>query len=272
MEAFLRDQAVALQLGLLAIITASLFHLLLRPLCIQGTPFGRCVKYLCVPHDVNAPLCFAPLRVLPSDGRPSQGGRRAHRTRGRAPACGLLTKAFCACIHAVLGSTPVFGPAPAQLPLGVYALWIGGSPPLAAAMARPEPTGEDSPLVARPHELPASSLASFMGSNQVHIPWTDARPVSASTCQLPLADNADGRTPSGWLGVQVFTPHARPMYVGVQADKARGVQGAIDLVAADLRDLPQGLYDTVLPLRPQRHPGYLSLLRFPSIVGDPRWA
>ena len=137
-------------------------------------------------------------------------------------------------------------------------------------MARPEPTGEDLPLVARPHELPASSLASYMGSNQVHVPWTDDRPVSASTCQLPLADNVDGRAPFGWLGVQVFTPHARPMYVGVQADKARGVQGAIDLVVADLRDLPQGLYDTVLPLRPQRHPGYLSLLRFPSIVGDPR--
>ena len=72
-ETVLREQAIAVQRGLLALLSASLFHTLLRPLHVHRTPFGRCVGCLCAPHQATLALCFAPLRVLPPVGEARAG-------------------------------------------------------------------------------------------------------------------------------------------------------------------------------------------------------
>ena len=165
---------------------------------------------------------------------------------------------------------PTFGAAPLQLPLGAYVCWLSCAPVPADAMARPEPLEVADVPEVRPHDVPVSLLTTFMGSNRVVVPWCHSEAASARLCSLPLEASDDRRLSPEWLGVQIFTPHVRPLYVGVQADRTQGLQAVIDSVADELSDLPIGLYDVLLPLRPQRHEGYLSLLRFPSIVRDPR--
>ena len=273
-------QVVTLQLGLLAWLTVGMVGMMLRALACPRFWIGRCILRLCPLKTGSSTLCFTVLRVqgrifaLALCRRRKRSPQRRCRPLGRGctPFLGglwkLLLWSFSADLSFACGATPW------RMPFGCY-LWVLGDLPMHAhAMARPEPP-EELPVAApvRPHDLHADGLATFVGSNAVAVPWvvapTAERP--AWLCTLPLENDADerGQDPS-WLGVQVFTPNFRPQYLGLRVAKEAGLHAALDAIRDELHDVPPSLHGMVLPLRPQRHPGFLSVIRYPAIICHPQ--
>ena len=78
------------------------------------------------------------------------------------------------------------------------------------------------------------------------------------------ADAADTR----WLGCYVYTPHYSPVGVAVQMPEPVDLQHALDGIHDCAPGVPAGLFSGIVPLRPQRFPGYLQVIRFPSMLKD----
>ncbi|CAE7947452.1 RPS25 [Symbiodinium sp. KB8] len=77
-----------------------------------------------------------------------------------------------------------------------------------------------------------------------------------------LADAADGR----WLGCYVYTPHYQAVTAAVHMPPSADLQHAIDGLLDCAPGAPAGLFPGMVPIRPQRFPGYLQVIRFPTFL------
>ncbi|CAE7403766.1 GIP [Symbiodinium sp. CCMP2592] len=68
-----------------------------------------------------------------------------------------------------------------------------------------------------------------------------------------------------WLGVYVYTPHYRPVTFAVRPSQ-RDAATVLRLVRRHALGVPDGLFDTVVPLFPQRFDAFASFIRFPSVI------
>ena len=163
-----------------------------------------------------------------------------------------------------------FSTAPNWLPMNAVAFSTWFIHPT-AAMARnetPEDIGVDPPAVRPPHLLSPDELTSHVGVCDAG-PDPEAPPTGSeaywSVSRLEEArtagyDNDD----DGWVGVTVYTPHYRTVSLAVHAGRDSSHQRVLDLVTESNFGVPPGFFDTVVPLRPQTHLGYASLIRFSS--------
>ena len=76
------------------------------------------------------------------------------------------------------------------------------------------------------------------------------------------ADAADGR----WLGCYVYTPHYQAVTAAVHMPPSADLQHAIDGLLDCAPGAPAGLFPGMVPIRPQRFPGYLQVIRFPTFL------
>ena len=68
-----------------------------------------------------------------------------------------------------------------------------------------------------------------------------------------------------WLGVYVFTPHYQAVSLAVKPSR-KDPHEVMALVRLHAPGVPKRLFDTIIPLLPQRFDGFASFIRFPSIL------
>ena len=190
---------------------------------------------------------------------------RSNRCRKQPP---LSWWGFVA--YAILGhcSVPVkvgIGP----VPLGLLAhLFMPG----ASAMTRP-PQPDDPPGVVagqgRPHLIPPDQLTTYVGSCHAPLPWEGPEqlhePPPNVSYDIPWPRQDRSSEDGTWLGVYLYTPHYKPVTFAIKPHD-RSLRSVIDTIQADVSGAPPGLFDKVVPLRPQRFQGYASFLRCPRII------
>ena len=204
---------------------------------------------------------------------PGTNGRQARRAVRcvRSYACppprsrhGVLASLMCmivsGCGHFSLPVRPS--------PFFPVACWVL-LPEMARGMARSEGP-EDR--VGPPVPLPApSSLPQTGGVTDVSIPWADPdRSTQAaahvSVRDLPWAEQAADQADGRWLGCYVYTPHYTPVALAVDLPGSSDLQVALDHLLAYAPGTPEGLFDGIVPIRPQRFSGYLQVIRYPTIL------
>ncbi|CAE7946520.1 hypothetical protein AK812_SmicGene33425 [Symbiodinium microadriaticum] len=138
------------------------------------------------------------------------------------------------------------------------------------AMARAEGPEDILPTRSAPPP-PTPVLEPSIVVSDVVIPWSDpdrstSRRANVVCRDLPWpaaeADAADGR----WLGCYVYTPHYRAVTAAVQMPPSADLQHAIDGLIECAPGTPDGLFLGMVPIRPQRFPGYLQVIRFPTFL------
>ena len=154
----------------------------------------------------------------------------------------------------------------------VSSVWII-SP--AYAMARPPREGDENigppevhpPISIVPEEL-TSHIGSCLAGPPVDLTPPPDREIHWSVARLAAAKATRNSTGTeGWLGVSVYTPHYRPVSFAVlPGPLPSAAQSTIDIVTASQYGVPQGLFDTVVPIRPQRASGFASFIRFSSNI------
>ncbi|OLQ10207.1 hypothetical protein AK812_SmicGene6142 [Symbiodinium microadriaticum] len=68
------------------------------------------------------------------------------------------------------------------------------------------------------------------------------------------------------LGCYVYTPHYRPVALAVCMPPHADLRYAMDVLMDCAPGVPEGLFNTMVPIHPQRVPGYLSVIRFPAHI------
>ena len=80
---------------------------------------------------------------------------------------------------------------------------------------------------------------------------------------LPAIPDTGDETGSEWLGAYLLTPHYKTLTVAIRPPE-RTMRSALDLLQNKAPDIPGVIFDTVLPLQPQRFEGVGSFIRFSS--------
>ena len=145
--------------------------------------------------------------------------------------------------------------------------------PGAHAMTRP-PQPDDPPGVAagqgRPHLIPPDQITTFVGSCEVHLPWEDPapprEPATHISYDVPWPRPGHGPPEDGtWLGVYLYTPHYQPLTFAIRPPE-RSLKAVIDTIQSDVQGVPSGLFDCIVPLRPQPFQGCASFIRYPRAL------
>ena len=161
-------------------------------------------------------------------------------------------------------------PSPLPLHIVAYSTWVLTP---ACAMTRPETAADGGitpPMAHAPHLLRPDELTSHVGvcdagpDTEPPPPrhaeyWSESRLVEARAMQTQSEQG-------GWLGVTVYTPHYRTVSFAIQCGATPDAQRAIDLVTESHLGVPRGLFDTVVPIRPQPNHGYGTFVRFSSNI------
>ncbi|CAE7197699.1 unnamed protein product [Symbiodinium sp. CCMP2592] len=99
------------------------------------------------------------------------------------------------------------------------------------------------------------------GHNDVHLDSLDVRRLPDEDFTRSSAANS-----GEWLGVIVMAPHCQPTEWAMKIQRGQGedhfLSSVLDLGPA----LYQGLFDTVVPIVPQRHTGYAMVMVFGSVT------
>ena len=147
--------------------------------------------------------------------------------------------------------------------------------PIATAMTRPAgvPAGHLQPLrPRRPHEISPDELVSLTGAGHGSLPWDlhpQGRPPHPRLCTDPLPwpdPVSDTDAHADWVGVYIYTPHYRTVVCAVRLEPHEDLQLLMDVLVAEHPGVPAGLFDSIVPLLPQRHSGYASFVRFASVI------
>ena len=79
---------------------------------------------------------------------------------------------------------------------------------------------------------------------------------------------ADCPEPSGdsLLGCCVYTPHYCPVSLAIRMPPHADLRYAMDVLLDCAPGVPEGLFNAMVPIHPQRTPGYLSVIRFPAHI------
>ena len=144
--------------------------------------------------------------------------------------------------------------------------------PSAHAMARPPQPGDPPGVVAgqgRPHLIPPDQLTTYVGSCHAPLPWEGPDQPHESppniTYDVPWPRRDRSSEDGTWLGVYLYTPHYKPITFAIQPPE-RSLRSVLDTIQAEVPGVPPGLFDKVVPLRPQRFQGYASFLRCPRVI------
>ncbi|CAE7583236.1 unnamed protein product, partial [Symbiodinium sp. CCMP2456] len=124
-------------------------------------------------------------------------------------------------------------------------------------------------LVRRPHELRPEEIIPLHGECRLSVPWTDPSRADRYRDRLrsDLHRTGSDDMPEGdWLGVYVYTPHYRPVSLAIRLLEHETAADVRDIVQHASPGVPEGLFDSVVPVCPQRYSGYLTMLRFPSHI------
>ena len=260
---------VPLARSLLLLFFLALLRLLLFPLFALGSPFCCCRTTLqAVPIGLSTPLGHAAgmSAILPWE--PERCGRRRYKPRVSRHSSGLTwgIRGFLCGILSLLSPNSLPALLPSTFPVACWVLL----PTQAYGMARAEEPEDRA--AGPPPPLPMiTSLAPYTGSADVAIPWADPdRPAEASShiCSRPLPwpEDEAAAAKGQRLGCYVYTPHYAPVAISVDMPGAADLQSALDCTLAYAPGVPEGLFDGVVPIRPQRFPGYLQVIRFPTVL------
>ena len=119
-------------------------------------------------------------------------------------------------------------------------------------------------------DAPSMHEPTFSGRNQVHLPWLSvANAESPHVRELPTAAPAvldDDR--ERWLGVYVHTPFFPTVSFAIQPSPEAKAYGIIDAIQDHVGGVPHELYPVIVPVLPQRYPGYASFVRMPRVIRD----
>ena len=119
-------------------------------------------------------------------------------------------------------------------------------------------------------DAPSMHEPTFSGRNQVHLPWLNvANAESPHVRELPTAAPAvldDDR--ERWLGVYVHTPFFPTVSFAIQLSPEAKAYGIIDAIQDHVGGVPHELYPVIVPILPQRYPGYASFVRMPRVIRD----
>ena len=173
-------------------------------------------------------------------------------------------------VHAIFGyHSLAFWPTPpyACLYVSAWTLCL----PQARAMARPESAVEPEDLP--PWDTMPRPLQTMTGTGPPVLPWADPGRAERQHAHFTIRDLPWTDTPSPadvraqWLGVYVYTPHYQTVELAFPARRQDGVQPILDAVVDCAPGVPDRLFQCAVPVRPQRMPGFLHVLRYPSIIG-----
>ena len=135
-------------------------------------------------------------------------------------------------------------------------------------MTRPEQPGRDSDVM--PHEIWPAQLASYQGTwnldSDSEDPELQLPPSDFHVGELPWATATDKGPSHRWLGVHLYAPHYVTESFAICVPASDGMRQVLDRIQQFAPGHATAHCDIVLPLRPQRAPGTLSAIRFPSIM------
>ena len=212
--------------------------------------------------DVARPSC--PVLAWQAQRGPQPG----KRSRSRAPTCSLGQVLMWLSLMYAL-------PQPVHAFPVIRARWYL-LPAAAHAMARP-PRDDDPQAQAyptrRPHLIPPQELTTHVGSCPeiiVHEPpepfeGCETRVLSASSPQFQNPTECSGDEGSEWLGIHLYTPHYRPLQLALRPPE-RTLQSVLDLIVQYDQGPDEHLFDTAVPIKPQRFSAAGSFLRFSSSI------
>ena len=144
-------------------------------------------------------------------------------------------------------------------------IFVSGHVGIASAMTAPWSTPIDPPEDFPVMPVPPEDVATFQGG-----PWPSLPPAGPthSPAVLQLTPGARNLPPDDgtWLGVQVHTPHFPSTNFACQVSREDGVHHTAELVRQYTGGSIGQLYEVVMPVRPQRFPGYAEFIKFPHII------
>ncbi|CAE7307735.1 unnamed protein product [Symbiodinium necroappetens] len=125
-----------------------------------------------------------------------------------------------------------------------------------------------SPALLQPQDLPVEELVTYVGDNVVPSARSSPSEAASDTAWLladvseltSQEDSAIGR----WLGVQVFTPHYRPVAAAIRCLPFHVVQHVMDVIVDLAPGGPADVGMLCVPIRPQCSAKFGSFLRFPA--------
>ncbi|CAE7846567.1 HERC1, partial [Symbiodinium sp. KB8] len=169
------------------------------------------------------------------------------------------------CVCSVMGGHTLPLPVCVSFPGACWILSAQG----AHAMAR-EGWPDDLP-VGRPPFVPVFTPVITEGVCDAWSPCHDegrADRVADCLCirDLPWSSWDEENAPDQLLGCYVYTPHYQPVAVAVRMPASADIRYALDVLLDCAPGAPEGLFTSLVPIHPQRIPGYLSVIRFHSLI------
>ena len=185
--------------------------------------------------------------------------RKSQREQGRS-----IWKVLLGGICPILGFPSVPGPFFVSFPCACWLL----SPTPAAGMAR-EGWPDDLPM--RSTSVPVFTPVITAGVSDAWSPDHDPeRGVRAEDSflihELPWSADLVDRCADPCLGCYIYTPHYHPVALAVRMPAHADLRYAMDVLTDCAPGVPQGLFNAMVPVHPQRVPGFLSVIRFPAHI------
>ena len=259
---------------------AGLLHLLLQPLDGMRTPLGRLCLVFCgwVPRRLALAygccglvgsryegLCLDWRVIHPSRSEKRQSKRQRH-----------VCPRQCHGLGPALHWQEFFDPWMPSLPHPVgqarprfllTLLLLASLASRAEAMTAPESSWVNTSPDEMPEE-PSPLLPTVTGTNDTQLPWLrvavhDSTHVHELPVDDPAAFDADLEK---WLGVFVHTPMYHTVAAAVRPSRSERAYGLIDAILDHVGGVPHELYPVVVPIMPQRFPGYASFVRMPRVI------
>ena len=138
-------------------------------------------------------------------------------------------------------------------------------------MARPPQPG-DPPHGSQPHLIPPEELVAQVGTCSLRLLGTRPRVESPPAPELHLGPFTWQTRPEDvspddkLLGIYVYTPYYKTATAALKSHGAASTAQVCEVVPDRVPHVPVGLFDAVVPLRPQRFPEFPAFLHLPSII------
>ena len=250
---FFRGTVVLMLLGLLRLLlwrrptSSRAYSLLCLPLG------GRCCDFVLPLGNIARPAAVLDWSVS-----------KKHRKRPPREPSRCIWKVLLGCICTTFGVPSVPGPFFVSFPCACWIL----SPTCAAGMAR-EGWPDDLPV--GPASVPVFAPVITAGVSDAWSPDHDPeREVRAEDSlrihDLPWSAEHIGNCEDPCLGCYIYTPHYYPVALAVRMPAHADLRYAMDVLTDCAPGVPQGLFNAMVPVHPQRVPGYLSVIRFPAHI------
>ena len=232
--------------SLLCLVSLTILGVFVRQTPGPQSPLGKLLRspFWAVPvHCVRALAVAQPSRPVLSWQPPA---RRHANNKGGAKKYVVRTRPLAGLLCWLLGFS--------QLPFCVWAApaWAADSAryPLHLASAEWMPS-------AHPTAPPDRSPESISESPELTMP---------THVDIPAPGGRDPPfNPSDWLGVTVFSPHHQTVAFGLKHNKPTTFSAVCDAIR-DTGRLQCGSHDILVPLTPQLHSGFLTVLALPSLL------